>query len=183
MADPQSELSQLMRAAIAGDAGAYREVLERLAGVLRAVIRRGLVRAGRGSGDAEDVVQEALLAIHLKRHTWDETQALEPWARAIAHHKLVDHLRRKGFRLHLDIADYAEVLPAPPTGPSEAASDLSALLTHLPPAQRSIVEAMSIEGRSARETGDRLGMSEGAVRVALHRALKKLAAIYRQETP
>jgi RNA polymerase sigma-70 factor (ECF subfamily) len=45
--------------------------------------------------------------------------------------------------------------------------------------QREIVKSISIEGRSARETADRLGMSEGAVRVALHRALKTLAILYR----
>lgn len=173
-----------MRAAIAGDAGAYRSALERLALELRPLVRRGLVRAGRGTGDAEDIVQETLLAIHLKRQTWDSAQSLEPWARAIAHHKLVDHLRRKGFRTHLDIADYADVLPAPAATAADAtgtAREIAALMSRLPLAQRTIVEAMSIEGRSAREVGDRLGMSEGAVRVALHRALKKLAALYGRE--
>lgn len=126
-------------------------------------------------------MQETLLAIHLKRHTWDATQALEPWARAIAHHKLVDHLRRKGFRVHLDIADHADVLSVPPENPANSPRELALLMAQLPPTQRTIVEGISIEGHSAREIGDRLGMSEGAVRVALHRALKKLASLYRRD--
>ena len=44
---------------------------------------------------------------------------------------------------------------------------------------RDIVLAISIEGASAREVADRLGMTEGAVRVALHRALKSLAGALR----
>jgi RNA polymerase sigma-70 factor (ECF subfamily) len=55
------------------------------------------------------------------------------------------------------------------------------MLSSLPKRQRDIVEAISIEGRSARDVGVRLGMSEGAVRVALHRALKALAVAYRGE--
>ena len=51
--------------------------------------------AGLGVEDSEDIVQDALLAMHLKRDTWDDSQPLEPWLRAIAHHKMVDHLRRR----------------------------------------------------------------------------------------
>ncbi len=71
---------------------------------------RGLAVAGRPRADCEDIVQETLLAMHLKRDTWDETQPLQPWLRAIAHHKLVDHRRRRGFPDHVDIDDHAETL-------------------------------------------------------------------------
>ena len=46
-----------------------------------------------------------------------------------------------------------------------------------------IAVTITIEGHSARVTGERLGMSEGAVRVVLHRALKALAVRYRKEQP
>ena len=61
----------MMRAAISGDAGAYKRFLEAVTPALRATARRNLARYGAGNGDVEDVVQETLLAIHLKRHTWD----------------------------------------------------------------------------------------------------------------
>jgi len=54
------------------------------------------------------------------------------------------------------------------------------MLDGLPARQRRIVEEISIEGRRSAEVATRLGMSEGAVRVALHRALKTLAAAYRR---
>jgi RNA polymerase sigma-70 factor (ECF subfamily) len=53
------------------------------------------------------------------------------------------------------------------------------MLSTLSERQRRIVEGISIEGLSARDVGVQLGMSEGAVRVALHRALKALAAAFR----
>jgi RNA polymerase sigma-70 factor (ECF subfamily) len=84
----------LMRAANGGDTAAYNRLLTRLAPAVRAVARRGLGRAGLGPEEAEDVVQETLLAIHLKRHTWDPSLPLGPWVRAIARNKLIDSMRR-----------------------------------------------------------------------------------------
>ena len=178
MIDPD-DLSALMRQARRGDDEAYRRLLLRLAAWLRGVVRRGLVAAGRGPAETEDVVQETLLAMHLKRDTWDEGQPLEPWVRAIARYKLVDHLRRRGFHDHLDIDALGDSLAAPAAGDAGDGLDARRLLGTLPVRQRRIVEEISIEGRRAAEVATRLGMSEGAVRVALHRALKALADAYR----
>ena len=73
-----------MRAANAGDETAYRRLLEALAPFLRQIVQRSFARAGFGNSDVEDVVQEILLAIHLKRQTWDKDQAITPWVSAIA---------------------------------------------------------------------------------------------------
>lgn len=118
--------------------------------------------------------------MHLKRDTWDETQPLEPWLRAIARHKLVDHLRRRGYRDHVSIDDQVDCLVATSDPDADARSDSRRLLEGLPDRQRRIVEEISLEGRRAAEVAVRLGMSEGAVRVTLHRALKALAAVYRK---
>lgn len=175
------DLSALMRLARSGDDEAYRRLLGRVAAWLRGAARRGLVRAGRGVEDSEDIVQETLLVMHLKRDSWDDAQPLEPWLRAIARHKLIDHLRRRGFRDHVDIDDHADTLTAPEAAEAGSSADARQMLSSLPERQRCIVEAISIEGTSARDVGQRLGMSEGAVRVALHRALKALAVAYRTE--
>jgi RNA polymerase sigma-70 factor (ECF subfamily) len=177
------DLSQLMRLARGGDDEAYRQLLVHVAVWLRGVARRGLARAGRGIEDCEDIVQETLLAMHLKRDSWDATQPLEPWLRAIAHHKLVDHLRRRGFRDHLELSDQADILVSPRAAEEGVSADARQLLSGLSERQRGIVVAISIEGFSARDVGRKLGMSEGAVRVALHRALKILAAAYRRQRP
>ncbi|WP_439610692.1 sigma-70 family RNA polymerase sigma factor [Reyranella sp.] len=175
------DLSALMRAARKGDDEAYRRLLVLVAAWLRGVALRGLAAAGRPRADCEDVVQETLLAMHLKRDTWDETQPLQPWLRAIARHKLVDHLRRRGFTDHVDIDDHSDTLAAPEAAEEGSALDARQMLGRLPERQRRIVEGISIEGQSAREVGVRLGLSEGAVRVTLHRALRTLAAVYRKD--
>ena len=87
-----------MRAANRGDAVAYARLLASLTPVLRGLARQSLSRT-RLESDFEDVVQETLLAIHLKRHTWDETRPFGPWVRAIIRHKLIDAARRRGFRV------------------------------------------------------------------------------------
>ena len=66
---PTDDLSEMMRAASRGDDAAYRRALELISRWLRPVVLRGLARAGRGREDAEDIVQETLLAVHLKRDT------------------------------------------------------------------------------------------------------------------
>lgn len=178
MSDRQ-ELGALMRCARQGDDEAYRRLLVRVSFWLRPVVRRGLAAAGRGPEDGEDIVQETLLAMHLKRDTWDAAQPLEPWLRAIARYKLIDHLRRRGFADHVDIDDIADSLEASTAADPAPAVDSRRLLATLPERQRRIVEEISLEGRRAADVAERLGMSEGAVRVALHRALKSLASAFR----
>jgi RNA polymerase sigma-70 factor (ECF subfamily) len=61
---------------------------------LRAYYRHQFTRIGRRPTEAEDLVQEALIAIHTHRHTYDESQLLTPWVHAIARFKFLDYLRR-----------------------------------------------------------------------------------------
>src|SRR6185369_13773315 len=96
--------------------------------------------AGRGPEDGEDIVQETLLAMHLKRDTWDAAQPIQPWLRAIARYKLIDHLRRRGFTQHVDIDDYADSLAASTATDPAPSVDSRRLLAALPERQRRIVE-------------------------------------------
>jgi RNA polymerase sigma-70 factor, ECF subfamily len=169
-----------MRAAIDGDGTAYRRLLQSLAHSLRAATRRGFAQAGAALNDVEDVVQETLLAIHLKRHTWDASQPLGPWVRAIARHKLIDALRRRGRRIEVPIEAVLDVLPADEPRSDLDRQDAARLVDGLRGRQQAIVRAISIEGQSIRAVAGRLGMNEGAVRVALHRGLKALAAMHRK---
>lgn len=172
----------LMRAALEGDTAAYHRLLSALAPVLRAAARRILARAGHGTGEVEDVVQETLLAIHLKRQTWDPAEPLMPWVWAIARHKALDVLRRSGRRAEVPIADFEAVLADEMTDESApdglAGRDAQRLAETLSGRERAVVEAVYLTGASVKEAGVKLAMSEGAVRVALHRALKRLAAAY-----
>jgi len=171
--------ARMMRAAIAGDEAAYRRLLEEIGRSVRAMARGAFARARVGDADIEDVVQETLLAIHLKRHTWDSGQRLAPWVGAIAHHKIIDALRRRGARRVEPIEDFEAVLAAPESANPHDVSDAQRLIETLKPRQRDIVCSISLEGQSIAATAARLSMSEVAVRVALHRALKALAEAWR----
>lgn len=172
----------LMRAAIDGDSVAYRRLLASLTPVLRSVARRNCARVGLDGGEAEDVVQEALLAIHLKRRTWDTDRPIIPWIMTIARNKLIDARRRKGNRQSLPIDDLTDILAAEGDDDPTDRRDLDRLIDKLGDRQRDLVRSLSVEGRSVQETAARLEMSEGAVRVALHRAIKSLAALYRKDS-
>lgn len=170
----------LMQRALGGDDASYRQLLSQLATAFRASARVQLARIGRGDGEVEDVVQDALLAVHLKRNTWDPARPLGPWAYAILRHKLLDRARRGRGRVELPIDDDFDIA-APDDGAAEDRGDVERLVGRLGEPQRRIVVAMSIEGRSAAEVANEIHSTEGAVRVALHRALKRLAALYRED--
>jgi RNA polymerase sigma-70 factor (ECF subfamily) len=168
-----------MRAANRGDAAAYARLLAEMAEVLRATARRRLASLGFGPEEAEDAVQEALIAIHLKRGTWEEDRPILPWVHAIGRYKLLDAARRRGrdrrATADLPIEDWSEVLAAPDEAPEGTRLDAERALATLPERQRGLVRAMTLEGESAAEAGARFGQSEGAARVALHRGLARMA--------
>lgn len=174
------EWSGLMRLALDGDQLAYRSLLAAIAPHVRTQARRILARAGRGHLEVEDIVQEALLAVHLKRASWDPSLPFTPWLNAVTRYKAIDMLRRIGARAEVELDDAAEAVAAPEDR-GDHQLDAQRMLAALDGKQRQIVEQVSLAGRSAAEVGGTLGMSEGAVRVALHRALKRLAQTFKVE--
>ncbi|AZO03369.1 MULTISPECIES: sigma-70 family RNA polymerase sigma factor [unclassified Mesorhizobium] len=167
----EAELSGLLRAAIAGDERAYANFLHRIAALVRGFVRRKIVQGGV---DPEDVVQETLLAIHVKRHTWRPDAPVLPWVYAIARFKLIDAFRRRGRRIEVEIDEIAETFAEPETE-TVSERDINRALEGLPPTQRSVVSSISVDGHSIGETAAKLGVSETAVRVSLHRGLAAIA--------
>ncbi|RVD60671.1 sigma-70 family RNA polymerase sigma factor [Mesorhizobium sp. M2D.F.Ca.ET.185.01.1.1] len=167
----EAELSGLLRAAIAGDERAYADFLHRVAALVRGYARRKIVQGGV---DPEDVVQETLLAIHVKRHTWRPDAPVLPWVYAIARFKLIDAFRRRGRRIEVEIDEIAETFAEPETE-TVSERDINRALEGLPPTQRSVVSSISVDGHSIGETATKLGVSETAVRVSLHRGLAAIA--------
>jgi RNA polymerase sigma-70 factor (ECF subfamily) len=179
----EMEWADWMRGGLAGDEASYRRLLEAVAPALRGIVRGAASRFRLPAADIEDIVQETLLAVHLKRHTWRETEPLTPWLRAIARNKLIDALRRRGRggRVDVPIDGFAETLPAPEPEPQLSPEETSRALSAINGRQRDVVRAIAVDGLTAAETAARLGMNEGAVRVALHRGLAAIAAAFRTE--
>jgi RNA polymerase sigma-70 factor (ECF subfamily) len=170
-----------MRAARRGDAAAYERLLAALAAAIRPTVRRRLARMGLGTSETEDVVQEVLLAIHAKRHTWDEARPILPWVGAVARYKVVDAVRRLGRdrrrRVEAPVEDWADLIPDVGPDPDRTLADAERALAGLSAREAGVVRAVALEGASMREAAGRLHLSEGAVRVALHRGLRRLAAL------
>jgi RNA polymerase sigma-70 factor (ECF subfamily) len=165
----------LLTAALEGDRRAYAQFLRAVSPVLRGVIRaRG---AMLGEAACEDVLQEVLLALHLKRHTWQPGTPVRPWLYAITRYKVVDAFRARGRRIDLPIEDFADVLPAEAGVDPTQAGDIDKMLKMLDPRAARLVRHVGLEGDSMSEAGAKLEMTEGAVRVALHRAFRQLARL------
>jgi RNA polymerase sigma-70 factor (ECF subfamily) len=178
----EEEWAALLRAALGGDEQAYRRFLVTVTPYLRAMAARRCAQFGVPASETEDVLQEVLIAIHLKRGTWDTQRPIGPWLSIIVRNKLIDILRRRGRRAEVPVEDVLETLAAEETTSGLDAMDAERLIGRLRPPQDDIVRSISLNGASIRETAARLKMTEVAVRVALHRALKTLASLYRSET-
>jgi len=180
-AEREEQWAEWMRAAIAGDNNAYQQFLGAVTPHLRAMARRRCDQFGAPTSEAEDVLQEVLIAVHLKRETWDVARPIGPWISTIVRNKMIDVLRRKGRRVTIPIEDVIDTLEAEDAPSSLDSLDAEKLMGKLKNPQQDIVRSISVNGASIRETAERLNMTEGSVRVALHRALKTLAGIYRNE--
>ncbi|MCR8723048.1 sigma-70 family RNA polymerase sigma factor [Frigidibacter sp. ROC022] len=179
MSEREDRWADLLRRANRGDRAAYAQVLGEIAPVLRRVVQ---ARSPGRAEEVEDVLQEVLLAVHAKRHTWRETEPVTPWLYAIARYKAADAGRRRRGGNSVPIDDLAEVLPDESFGEVMAGRDLGRMLAGIDDRSAGIVRALAVEGNSAAEVGARLGMTEGAVRVAYHRAMTRLKKLARDGT-
>ncbi len=175
--EQERQSAALMRLAQDGDQMAYASLLVQLTAIARGYVRR---RLGGASAWTDDVVQDALLAVHAARHTYDPSRPFAPWFYAILFNRLIDVVRRER-RLQA-----REVLTATVPEPSAAADGrneidgdaIRAAVQALPPRQRDVIEAMKFRDESVREVAGRLNMSESAVKVTAHRGYQTLRRLF-----
>src|SRR5438046_9655187 len=176
------ELQAVMIASVGGDAASYRSLLDRLSSRLRAYYKGKLARVGRGATEAEDLVQEVLLAIHLKRHTYDAAEPLTPWVHTIARYKLIDYLRRTRSTASVPLDEDTEAMAQDDNADAESSHDIRKLLQRLPEKVRCSIECVKLEGRSVAAAAGQCGISESGVKINIHRGLRSLAAFISLET-
>ena len=174
------DLGRLMVRAQGGDAAAYRALLTALTRLLRGHIHR---RAPQLQAvDVEDVVQEVLISVHEARASYDPARPFPPWLFALARHRLADHARRhtRNAAGAAAFRDLAETFGALETNISsegvEIAMTVRRAMSELPEGQRKAVEMLRIRQLSLAEAEARSGLSRGALKIALHRAVKRLRA-------
>ncbi len=158
----------LMLAAQRGEAAPYRRLLTELRPWLLGYFKRRLPPAA-----VEDAVQETLIAIHAKRHTFDPDRPFGPWLAGIARYKWIDRLRIAGRHA-------ADELPDTLSSPDHesavtSAAALHGLLAMLKPAQAEVIRLVKLDGLSVEEAATRTGQSVALVKVNIHRGLGRLA--------
>lgn len=158
-----------------GDGAAFARFLGAVTPTLRAVIRR------RGEAlpadQHEDILQDVLLAIHLKRQTWRRDAPVRPWLYALARYKVVDAFRKRGASINLPIEDFADVLPEENADTPLSSRDADVMLGLIDARSASLVRAVALDGKSAEEAGETVGLTAAAARVALHRAMRRLSDV------
>lgn len=171
MQSSEADLKALMLAGLAGDAAAYRTLLEAMQRQLGAYFRR---RLSRDPAEIDDLVQESLIAIHTRRGTYDRAQPFTAWAYAIARYKLVDHFRRRGRAMTVPLEDSAALFVPDESASVDARYDLEKAMQTLPARTQALIRDIKLRDMSNAEAGAARGMSETAAKVAVHRGLRKL---------
>ncbi|HWF01232.1 MAG TPA: sigma-70 family RNA polymerase sigma factor [Caulobacteraceae bacterium] len=169
----EPDLTELMSSALDGDAAAYRRLLVALQPRLTRFFGR---RLGEARAEAEDLVQDTLMAVHAKRATFDRSQPVTAWVYAIARYKLIDHYRRSGRRRFTDIDDEPGLFADDQSAPAEARIDVARGLAQLPGRTADLVASVKLNEEPIADVARRTGMSEGAVKVAVHRGFQRLAS-------
>ena len=165
----EAQYRDWMLAGMAGDASAYRKLLSALTGHLRAYFTRRV-----GPTAAEDLVQESLIAMHSRRATYDPALPFTAWVYGIARYKLIDEYRRERRRAAVPLDEAPDLFAHDETQDAIAARDVEKLLARLPEAKRKLVRDIKLGGLSVSEAAAASGLSESAVKVTVHRALKSL---------
>lgn len=174
----EARLREMLLRALEGDQTAYRNFLAELGSLLKGFVRRHLARMNRPDSDIEDIVQEALLAIHSRRHTYDRDVPVTAWAHAIARYKLIDFLRSSEYRIQDLPLDEIEELAGEDGTRVQTVFDVRKAISGLPERLRTPTELTKIEGLTSAEAAAKTGMSEAAVKVNVHRALKAMGRIF-----
>ena len=164
------EWSNHMAAAQTGSAEAYHLLLKEICVWLRRYYSQRLP-----ASMIEDTVQEALIAVHEKRHTYDPSRAFGPWLAAIARYKWIDCLRAMTKApsqvIPEDIASQDDV------GNATDTIEVEQLLATLKPAQSEVIRFVKLHGFSIAEAASHTGQSTSLVKVNIHRGLRRLAQL------
>jgi RNA polymerase sigma-70 factor, ECF subfamily len=164
-------LESLMVRYQTGDLAAARSLVERISPQLHRFL--GAQTANRT--DADDLLQDAWLRIHLARHTYRPERPLLPWIYAIARRVRVDHYRTAvRTRSREERWDELAEERAAPESDARRADQLEELLAPLSESQRETLELLKVAGMSLEEVAQATSCSVGSVKQKVHRAYEKL---------
>src|SRR3954465_11462731 len=177
-ADPRD--SDLVVAAREGQAWALTEIWQRYAPAVNGYLR------GRGASEPDDMTSEVFLAVFERLCGFHgDDDALRSFVFTVAHHKMVDDLRRRSRRGESAAYDpapdpRADAPPEPPAMGSLDDQKVDELLQTLSPDQREVLLMRVVADLSLEQTAAVLGKRVGAVKALQHRALASLRRVMEQ---
>ncbi|WP_165233729.1 sigma-70 family RNA polymerase sigma factor [Aquisphaera insulae] len=199
MTDTASIIHGLIEQALKGDAAARQQLLEHYRGSLTRMVASRLDRRLARRVDPSDVVQETLADASARMDDYLRERAVPflAWLRRLAGERVIDTHRRhigsqrrsimrenRGVdRSGEEWGSLAARFMANDTSPSnrlsreERRQQVAAALTALPPRDREVLEMRYLEQLGAAEIAEALGITEGAVKARLLRALIRMRAL------
>ena len=177
-AAPDSSHDDLIRAALRGDEEAFEEVI-RLFSRRIYVVAYGILQ---NAAEAEDVVQDSFLAAHKHRWRLRDPSKFPAWLGMVARNKARDILRKRGKQAahsaeespEKDLVDGNMGIPSDGLDLKEKERVIRLLLASLPEQWRAAVTLRYLEGLDHPEIEKELGLSNGALRGVLGRAMGRL---------
>ncbi|MFO0676999.1 MAG: sigma-70 family RNA polymerase sigma factor [Polyangiaceae bacterium] len=174
-AGDERDTGELVRRAKAGD----RQALERLLADVAPSVRRFGLRMCKNAHDADDVLQDTLVNVASHLGEFEGRSSLSSWVFTLA--RTACSRKRRGLKNRPPVDD-TEGVERADTGDSPERSaernEMSRLLTEamdgLADDHREVILLRDIEGLSANETAETLGISVDAVKSRLHRARSAL---------
>jgi RNA polymerase sigma-70 factor, ECF subfamily len=172
----EKELHLGIRKGLEGDREAYEKFLLKVASIVRGYLFNNLSKANRTDERVEDLVQDVLLSIHRKKHLYRLDLPVIPWLFTIARYRLIDHWRAEMKRP--PSVEWAEDFdpPAPADGSLSDSQlfELEELLEGLSSKQKQILILAKAEKIPLADIARQFDMSLSAVKVTVHRALRKV---------
>ncbi len=136
-------------------------------------VYRWIVRIVRDPAAAEDLAIETFWRVYRSRERFDLSKSFGAWVRRIATNAALDHLRAA--RIELELPGDLASPPAPIPGTSaELRRAMARAFARLPPKLRVAATLTLIEEQPYAEIAEALGISEGAVRLRVHRSVRIL---------
>lgn len=125
----------------------------------------------------EDCVQESLMSLHKARHTYDPTRSFRAWMFAIVRHRAIDMLRRRDTYRGVVAADDGNLALAESSVDVAGSAMAAQYFQALPASDRQALTLTKVVGFSMAEAATRLGISEGAMKTRVHRAIRRFKRV------
>jgi RNA polymerase sigma-70 factor (ECF subfamily) len=181
MESPEEEL-RWVESAIAGDQGAFAQLVDRYKAPVYSLAYRML----GNSGDAEDAAQEIFVRAYTKLATFDRGRRFSTWLLSIGSNYCIDVLRRRRATI-VDLDDVAFAVPDQAPGPERSAVDqeqrraIARAVQRLPETYRLVTVLRYYHDLSYEEIERTTGLSEATIKTRLFRARRQLEELLEQE--